>query len=103
MQPVELLLTCGSELEARTIADELLTKKLIACAEIIPVTSRFQWKGNIDQNHEFKLVMLSQVKHFKAAEVVVKSIHSYETYVLKMIKIDGLSEDATAWLRESTD
>lgn len=103
MQPVELLLTCGSELEARTIADQLLTKKLIACAEIIPVTSRFQWKGNIDQNHEFKLVMLSQEKHFKAAEVVVESIHSHETYVLKMIKIDGLSEDATAWLRESTD
>lgn len=103
MQAVELLLTCGSELEARTIADELLDKKLIACAEIFPVTSRFQWKGKIDQNEEYKLVMLSQVKHFDAAEAVIKPLHSYETYVLKMIAVDKLSSDAMAWLQDSTD
>lgn len=103
MQPVELLLTCGSELEARTIADALLHKKLIACAEIIPVTSRFQWKGKIDQNEEYKLIMLSQAKHFDAAEAVIKPLHSYETYVLQMISIEKLSSDASTWLSDSTD
>jgi uncharacterized protein involved in tolerance to divalent cations len=103
MQPVELLLTCGSELEARTIADNLLLKKLIACAEIVPVSSQFQWKGKIDQNEEFKLSMLSQAKHFDAAEAVIKTFHSYETYVLKMSNITKLSSDAVTWLSESTD
>lgn len=103
MQPVELLLTCGSELEARTTADALLSQKLIACAEISPVTSRFKWKGKIDQNDEFKLSMLSVAKHFEAIESVIKTNHSYETYVLKMITIDQLSADASKWLHDSTD
>lgn len=100
---VELVLTCGGEQEARAIADELLSKKLIACAEFISVTSRFQWKGKIDQNDEIKLVMLSQAKHFDAVEAVVKSLHGYETYVLKMMHIDKLSADAAHWTSDSTD
>lgn len=100
--PVELILTCGSWQEAQRIVDKLLSDKLIACAEFIPIKSKFTWKHELAESDEIKLVMLSREDFFDKVETVVKKLHSYETYVLKSIAVSHISDQASNWLQEST-
>lgn len=100
MNPVELRLTCRDEYEARKIADALLDAKLVACVELIPVTSRYHWQGKVEQADEVKLVMLSVADNYDKVEKLVKELHSYDTVVLKSMPIDRLNDDATNWLQQ---
>lgn len=98
---VQLVLTCGSWQEAQRIVDRLLEQKLIACAEFIPIKSKFQWKENIEESDEIKLIMESASHLFDAAEAEIKQLHSYETFVLQALPLSNLSEAAAAWWETS--
>lgn len=98
INPVELVLICGSWQEAQRIVDSLLEQKLIACAEFIEVTSRFHWKGGIEDNKEIRLVMQSAEHLFDQVEAAVKKLHSYETFVLQASPVVRISEAAAMWL-----
>lgn len=95
---IQLLLTCGSWQEAQRIVDHLLEQHLIACAEFIPIKSRFQWKDKIEQNDEIKLIMQTIDQHFERIEAEVSKLHSYETFVLQAVPVTQLSADARHWL-----
>ena len=99
---IELFLTCGSWQEAQRIADALLDKKLIACAEMFEIKSRFRWQGSIDDSDEIKLVMKSAAHLFDEVGAEVKKLHSYETFVLEALPVSQISADARDWLTEET-
>lgn len=99
---VELVLTCGSWQEAQSIADRLLEERLIACAESFEIKSKFWWENQLDDAKEIKLIMQSVEGHFEKIEAIVRELHSYETFVLKQIKLERLSKDAADWLDRET-
>lgn len=94
---VQLALTCGSWQEAQRIVDRLLEKRLIACAEFIPIKSKFQWKEHIEEADEIKLIMESGAHLFDEIEAEIQKLHSYETFVLQSVPLDRLSEAAAGW------
>lgn len=97
---VELVLTCGSWQEAQRIADVLLKKRLIACAEFMEVKSKYHWQGKPEENKETKLIMESITDNFEKVEAEVTKLHSYETFVLRQVPITRLSKQAGAWMIE---
>jgi uncharacterized protein involved in tolerance to divalent cations len=101
VKTVELYLTCGSWQEAQRITDALLEKKLVACVEQLEIRSKNWWEGTIEDTKEIKLIITSIVDHYDAIEAIVRQLHSYETFVLKMIPVAHLNEDATNWLVKS--
>ena len=100
---VELVLTCANRQEAEAIADSLLGKKLIACAKFVPINSRFIWEGKIAANDEVLVLMESAADKFAEVESIVAGLHSYDTFVLKAVPIDQISEGAAKWLQESLE
>ena len=96
----ELVLTCASWQEAQTIADELLQKRLIACAEFIEIKSKYNWRGNPEEAKEIKLIMKTIADKFNAIEAVVAKLHSYETFVLQALPVVQTSKAAETWLLE---
>jgi periplasmic divalent cation tolerance protein len=94
---VQLVVTCGSWQEAQRIVDRLLKQQLIACAEFIPIKSKFKWKENIEESDEIKLIMESAEHLFDAVEAEIRKLHSYETFVLQSIPLNKLSEAASVW------
>lgn len=100
---VDLLLTCANQQEADTIADALLQKRLIACAKFMPVTSRFRWEGDIENNEEVLVTMEAHTADFMEVEAVVADLHSYSTFVLKAVPIGQISDGAAKWLEESLE
>ena len=89
-----LYIPCPSKEEAEKIAKELLQKKLIACANIFPISSLYLWKGKIEERNEFVLL----VKTNKEVEEEVKKLHSYENPCIGKIPIE-FNKEYSNWLQ----
>jgi periplasmic divalent cation tolerance protein len=98
INPVELVLTCGSWQEARKIADALLDKRLIICAEFIEIKSKYWWKSELESRKEIRLVMHSLDKFFDEVETEVKKLHSYDVFTLQAVPLTHISKEAKQWL-----
>ncbi len=96
---IVVLVTAADKLEAEKIAQSLLNKKLIACANIIhPVTSFFFWSGKIDKAEECLVVMKSRRDLFKELAARLKELHSYEVPEILALPIVESSADYLDWM-----
>jgi periplasmic divalent cation tolerance protein len=95
---VQLTLTCGSWQEAQNVTDALLGSKLVACVEQLEVRSKNWWQGAIEDSKEIKLIMTSIAEKFDDIEAEVRKHHSYDTFVLHMLPVEKLNDEAVAWL-----
>ncbi len=86
-----VFVTTANKAEAEKISQALLTKSLIACANIInPVTSFFFWSGKIDRTEECLVVMKSRRDLFLELVELLKGLHSYEVpEVLALPIVEG--------------
>lgn len=73
-----LYITCKDKKEARNIATVLMNKKLIACANIFPINSLYNWKGKMQDEKEVVLLAKTKDSKSNSAEKEIKRLHSYE-------------------------
>jgi len=94
-----IMVTCSSQEEARKISERLLTKRLVACANILPkIESRFWWKGKLDNASELLVTMKTEKLNFKKIEAEIKRIHSYEVPEIIAVPIVAGSRDYLDWI-----
>ena len=84
---VLIYVTCKDGREAKGIAVHLLKKRLIACANVIPIKSFYWWQGEIANSAENLLIAKTMSKKFKDAEKEIKKVHSYN--VPCILRIDA--------------
>ncbi len=78
-QSVWFYVTCPDESMARSLATGALKKHLIACANIIPMSSSlYWWEGEIQEATEVLLVGKTTEDQFAAAKDFFVSKHPYE-------------------------
>jgi periplasmic divalent cation tolerance protein len=75
--------------EARKIAKHLLEKKLIACANIFPITSLYWWEGKIADEKEFVLIAKTSEDNYEKVKNEVEKIHSYSTPCIIKIPVSS--------------
>ncbi|MBM3888735.1 MAG: divalent-cation tolerance protein CutA [Verrucomicrobia bacterium] len=89
-----VFVTAGSRREARKLAQALLERRLVACANIVPgVESHYWWQGKIDCSREWLLVMKTRRPRFGALRRAVKELHGYQ--VPEIIAVPLVAGDAT--------
>jgi periplasmic divalent cation tolerance protein len=71
-------ITCKNKAEAEKIANHLLKNRLIACANIFPISSLYRWKGKLQKDKEFVLLAKTIKNKAKYVEKEVKRVHSYD-------------------------
>jgi len=91
-------ITNPSEKEAKKIARHLLAKKLIACANIFPIKSMYQWKGKLADEKEFVLIAKTSSKNFEKVKKEVEKIHPYEIPCIARIPVSS-NEKYFNWLK----
>jgi len=96
----QLWLTCANRVEADTIAQTLLDKKLVVCIKQTSVDSDYLWEGAKEHNEEVLLVMDSRSEFFDQVEKEVAKLHSYETFVLIALPIVKISKAAETWVNK---
>lgn len=97
-----ILITTSSKQEAENIINELLTLKLIACANIInDIKSFFWWKDRVENASECLIILKSDEKYFSEIEKIVKSIHSYEVPEIIALPIVIGSREYMDWINKT--
>ncbi len=91
--------TCRDEKLAEEIATSLLTKKLIACANMWPMKSFYTWKGKQEKDDEVVLILKTTDGFSKVVEEEVKKIHSYETPCIIQIEAKA-NQEFEKWVME---
>ena len=93
------LVTTASKKEAEEIAQTLLDKKLVACANIVgPVSSLFNWSGKREEVEEYLIFLKSHRNLTDKLAETVKALHSYEVPEIIVLPIVGGSESYLNWL-----
>lgn len=88
---------------AGEIAVELLKRKLIACANMLPqMESIYTWQGRIHRDREVVLILKTRAAHFKKVERMIKAHHPYECPCIVALPLIAGIKGYFAWLKEST-
>ncbi|HIH21994.1 MAG: divalent-cation tolerance protein CutA [Candidatus Diapherotrites archaeon] len=93
-------IACRNSKEAEKIAKALLSKKLIACANILPSTSLYFWKGRLKKTKESILIAKTTAGNFAALEKTVKALHSYELPLIAQLNVKSVNKEFKKWLEK---
>ena len=103
LEPIIVLVTCGSEEEALKIANTLVEDHLGACVNLVsPIRSIYRWEGKIWDEKEWLLVIKTQKLRFKEVEEKIKSLHSYSVPEIICLPIVDGSPSYLNWIMENT-
>jgi periplasmic divalent cation tolerance protein len=87
---------------ARRIANQLVTEKLAACANILPaIESIYRWKGKIEMGNEILVLFKTSKDQQAAFEKKLQAVHPYDVPEIIFAKIDKASPDYLRWVIES--
>jgi periplasmic divalent cation tolerance protein len=104
MNHILVLCTASSEVEAKSIAHDLVERKLAACVNIVgPMQSVYRWKGAVDEAQEYLLLIKTGAEHFESVRDAIVSLHSYEVPEVIQLSIkDGLPA-YLSWISEALE
>lgn len=104
MSHIIVLVTTATRDEAEKITPHLLEQRLIACANIIgPVSSVFWWKGKINRESEFLVLMKTRLDLFEKVAKTIKQMHSYEEPEIIAVPITKGEQSYLNWLNSSLE
>lgn len=87
----------------RTIAKELLEKKLIACANIFPAhTAIYRWDGKINQEKEQVTIFKTCLDKKDQVMTEIKRLHPYDCPCVLVIEPDDCNREFLDWVNEQT-
>jgi len=95
---VFIYITNPTKKTARKIAKYLLEKRLIACANIFPISSIYHWKGKIVDEAEYVLIAKTLEENFKKVKDEVKKIHPYTVPCIIKIRVSS-NKEYFKWLK----
>jgi periplasmic divalent cation tolerance protein len=98
-----VLVTCGSIMEARRIANKVVRKRLAACVNILPgpIHSIYRWQGHVQSAREVLMVMKTTAKCLAELEREVLRLHSYDVPEFIVLPISAGSGKYLAWINDS--
>jgi periplasmic divalent cation tolerance protein len=103
MSQFVFFVTVPSKEEGEKIAKHLLEQKIVACVNIIhDIHSIYRWKGEIEEDNEFLLVMKTAKEKKSLLIRTIEELHSYETPECIGWKIDAGSKPYLRWIEDST-
>jgi periplasmic divalent cation tolerance protein len=70
--------TIGSVERAQELVMELIDKKLIACANILPGVSMYPWQGKVHQQQEVFVLCKTTAEKLEEALVFLEKAHDYD-------------------------
>ena len=87
---VQVQFTVDDESARDAIVDELLQRRLVACAQTVgPITSRYWWNGELSEAREWLVVCKTVPRHVDAVVETIRARHPYEVPEIVAGEITG--------------
>lgn len=104
MAIIDIWINCPDEAVAGRIAEELIDRRLAACANLYPaIRSVYRWQGAIERANEVPLLVKTRAELFDAVEAVARALHPYETPSIIGVEIARVNADYRDWVLAETD
>ncbi len=94
--------TVASRDDARRIADMLLTERLAACVQFLPIESHYVWKGEKMAEPEIMLLAKTRADLFDQVIARIKALHPYETPEIVAQNFSAGFAPYLAWIADNS-
>lgn len=94
-----IYITNPDEATAKQVSQHLLDKKLIACANIHPVSSMYWWEGTPEHTTEYVALVKTTVAQWEAVQQVVKAIHPYKVPCIMKMQVEA-NPEYEQWIKD---
>lgn len=96
---VVILITAGTDEEARKVAKALLNHRKAACVNIVAgVSSFFWWQDKLDSAQESLLIVKTKASLVNEIVSLVREVHSYDVPEVIALPIVGGNQDYLEWI-----
>jgi periplasmic divalent cation tolerance protein len=100
---IVVMITAPSSAVGESVANALLEKRLIACANILsPILSLYTWEGKFNRDNEVMLVCKTRAALLDQIIPAVQAIHPYQVPEIIALPLLGGSKDYLDWIEEAT-
>jgi len=99
---IEIQWMCASIKEAETIGNALLTKKLVACINIIPeMQSLFEWEGELQKEKEVQMQCKTIEARAKEVIAYIEKHASYDIPAIYGFPLHYVNDSYAQWVQET--
>jgi periplasmic divalent cation tolerance protein len=94
---------CTAPLAAGTqLVRTLVEERLVACGNIMPVSSIYRWKDEIEASAEALIIFKTTTEAWPLLKERVSQLHPYEVPELLLLGVVDGHEPYLRWVQEST-
>ena len=99
-----LYVTAPSASIAKNISKNLLKRKLIACANIIPkMISLYSWKKKIETTQECVVILKTKKCCIEKIQDELEKIHPYQVPCITEIPVGKINPEYQAWIQNQIE
>jgi len=99
---VVLVLSTVPESDSACIAETLVSERLVACVNAMPVRSCYWWKGEICRDREELLIMKTRESLFPRVMDRLRELHPYEVPEILALPVWGGFRGYLEWVMDET-
>jgi periplasmic divalent cation tolerance protein len=105
LEPITVVLTSvGTEQQAVEISEELITRRLATCINIIPcLRSIYRWKGKVCEDTEYLLLVKTPERLFEEVSAAIREFHSYELPEILALPVHAAEANFQRWVLEMVE
>jgi len=97
-----VITTVATEQQANDLARSIVSAGLAACVQIQSIRSVYRWRGEVQAEPEYQLMIKTAEHQFSNLEQHIKANHSYATPEIVKLPLTGGSIEYLAWIDECT-
>jgi len=86
METAVTMTTIAGRERAEALAEQLIVTELAACVQIAEVSSVYRWKGEVQKEREFLLIIKGRSDLFPRLQAFILAHHDYD--LPELIKLD---------------
>jgi len=103
VKPVIIVSTFPSKQSVTSIANQIVKKKLAACANITKISSVYSWKGKIENKGEYLALFKTTKKNQLTLKKELEKLHPYDVAEIAEINVESINQAYMKWLVDSTN
>ena len=102
MIPLIVITTFAQTYDARELADEIVTRRLAACVNIVPqIYSVYRWQGRVEHDNEQILLIKTVDERLDELRDFILERHPYEIPEFVVVTIDRIEGPYQEWLLDA--
>ena len=102
MESVIIVSTFPDKRSITKIANQLVKNKLVACVNIIKISSVYTWKRKIENQSEYLALFKTTKKNQIILKKELRKLHPYDIPEIAEINVESINQPYLKWLVDST-